>query len=159
MICELDGVKDRQHLDTVKNGHGETFLEFIRDIWVGFPTLTKLYDSCVVPVMGYCSSVWGLRTFGCLIRYTIELYGISLAYTTSHQPQQCGGIWAGWTQPQDIIHVLLTFGIDLYKCQTRELLRKSFYGTVTNKEQIGLQRSVVYFRVCRKTIYFMTGLQ
>ena len=70
-----------------------------------------------------------------------------------------GVIWAGWTQPQDIINVLFTYGIDLYKCQTRELLRKSFYGAATNKEQIGLQRSVVYFRVCRKTIYFMIRLQ
>ncbi|XP_053381944.1 uncharacterized protein LOC128549356 [Mercenaria mercenaria] len=32
----------------------------------GCKTFEKLYDSCVVPIMDYCSSVWGYRKFQCI---------------------------------------------------------------------------------------------
>ena len=33
---------------------------------LGFRSYEKMFDACVVPIMEYCASVWGMKSFQCL---------------------------------------------------------------------------------------------
>ena len=40
---------------------GGLYSKFKQNKGFGFPTYTKLYESCVTPVLDYCSGVWGFN--------------------------------------------------------------------------------------------------
>ena len=53
--------------------------------FMGYSTYTKLYENCVIPVMNYCSGVWGYKNLTRLTRFSNEQCVYSWAYTNSHR--------------------------------------------------------------------------
>ena len=41
---------------------GKLIAKFYSNKGLGYKTYTKLYDTCVAPVMDYCSAIWGYET-------------------------------------------------------------------------------------------------
>ena len=38
---------------------GKVLAKYYKNKGLGYKTYTKLYESCVYPIMDYCASVWG----------------------------------------------------------------------------------------------------
>ena len=65
---------------------------------VGFNTYEKLFHSCVVPILDYCSGVWGFKTYhsieivqNCALRYFLGLHRYAPAITLNSE--------VGWLAP------------------------------------------------------------
>ena len=73
---------------------------------LSYQTFTKLFDTCVWPILDYCSSIWK----NILIEFKIEPYVTTLVYIVMPQHWDIRQIWAGFYQNIGIISPALDFG-------------------------------------------------